>query len=123
MIDPEFCSLTVSSSSELLASLKSLRDDPDVGNMIVDIRGQGLMIAVEFASPMYPQTDPALVSSAPKNLASRVTKRCMEKGLLILTTSLYEVIRFIPPLNISQGDLQKGCQIFAESVKEVVREG
>jgi 4-aminobutyrate aminotransferase len=81
------------------------------------------MIAVEFASPLYPTTDPALVSSAPKNLASRVAKRCMEKGLIILTTSLYEVIRFIPPLNISQGDLQKGCQIFAESVKEVVREG
>lgn len=91
--------------------------------MVVDIRGQGLMVAVEFASPLYSPTDPALVPSAPKNLASRVAKRCMEKGLLILTTSLYEVIRFIPPLNISQGDLQKGCRIFAESVKEVVREG
>ncbi|KAG1777717.1 pyridoxal phosphate-dependent transferase [Suillus placidus] len=110
-------------SSELLTSLKSLHDDPEVGSMVVDIRGQGLMIAVEFASPLYSSTDPALVSSAPKSLASRVAKRCMEKGLLILTTSIYEVIRFIPPLNISQGDLQKGCQIFAESVKEVIREG
>lgn len=91
--------------------------------MIVDIRGQGLMVAVEFVSPSYPPADPALIPSAPKNLASRVAKRCMEKGLLILTTSLYEVIRFIPPLNISQGDLQKGCQIFAESVREIVREG
>ncbi|KAG1752951.1 pyridoxal phosphate-dependent transferase [Suillus lakei] len=97
-------------ASELFTSLKSLRDDPEVGSMVVDIRGQGLMIAVEFASPSYSSTDPAV-------------DRCMEKGLLILTTSLYEVIRFIPPLNISQGDLQKGCQIFVESVKEVVREG
>ncbi|KAG2138009.1 acetylornithine aminotransferase [Suillus clintonianus] len=60
--------LTVSSSSELLTSLKSIRDDPEVGSTIVDIRGQGLMIAVEFACPSYSPTDPALVSSAPKSL-------------------------------------------------------
>lgn len=47
----------------------------------------------------------------------------MDKGLLILTTSVYEVVRFIPPLNISQADLAKGCEIFTAAVKEVVREG
>ena len=31
--------------------------------------------------------------------------------------------RFIPPLNISKEDLLKGCMIFAEAVKEVVKEG
>ncbi|KAH7925531.1 hypothetical protein BV22DRAFT_1104896 [Leucogyrophana mollusca] len=110
-------------SKELIATLSSLRSDPDVGSSIVDVRGQGLMVAVEFASPLYSAHDPALDLSAPKNLATRVAKRCMEKGLLILTTSVYEVIRFIPPLNISEDDLKKGCEIFAASLKEVVREG
>jgi 4-aminobutyrate aminotransferase len=81
------------------------------------------MVAVEFSSPSYSIHDSVLNRSAPKNLASRVMKRCIEKGLLILTTSVYEVIRFIPPLNISQSDLKKGCKIFAEALEEVIREG
>ncbi|KAL4073897.1 acetylornithine aminotransferase [Scleroderma citrinum] len=110
-------------SKELLSSLKMLEHCSEVDKNIVDIRGQGLMIAVEFASPLYPSQDPVASPTAPKSLASRVAKRCMEKGLLILTTSVYEVIRFIPPLNISQEDLKRGCDVFTEAVKEVVREG
>lgn len=111
------------SSTELFAFLESLRDDPEARENIVDVRGQGLMVAVEFASPSYVAQDPALRASAPKSLASRVARRCVDKGMLILTTSVYEVIRFIPPLNVSQTDLKKGCEIFAEAVKEIVREG
>jgi 4-aminobutyrate aminotransferase len=106
-----------------LASLRSLRNDPAIASTIVDVRGTGLMVAVEFASPSSPSGDPILNLSAPKGLAARVARRCMDKGLLILTTSIYEVIRFIPPLNISQADLGKGCEIFAAAVKDVVCEG
>jgi 4-aminobutyrate aminotransferase len=81
------------------------------------------MVAVEFASPSGSSHDPVLKPSAPKSLASRIAKRCVDKGMLILTTSVYEVIRFIPPLNISQQDLRKGCGIFAEALEEVEREG
>lgn len=90
---------------------------------IVDVRGKGLMAAVEFASPAYSVYDPVYNTTAPKNLASRVSQRCIEKGMLLLTTSVYEVIRFIPPLNISQEDMKKGCDIFAEALDEVIREG
>lgn len=110
-------------SQELFAALQSLRNDPAVGSNIMDIRGTGLMVGVEFASPSYPLGDPVLKPSAPKGLASRVARRCMDKGLLILTTSIYEVVRFIPPLNISRADLEKGCEIFAAAVKDVIREG
>ena len=80
----------------------------EAGRHILDVRGQGLMVAVEFASPTSSPLDPAHAPRAPKNLASRVAKRCIEKGMYILTTSVYEVIRFIPPLNISQEDMTKG---------------
>ncbi|KAI6121746.1 acetylornithine aminotransferase [Pisolithus sp. B1] len=109
-------------SEELFGALKNLRTCPEVGGNIVDVRGQGLMVGVEFASPSYPAQDPVLNRSAPEGLASRVAKRCMEKGMLILTTSVYEVIRFIPPLNVTAEDLKKGCEVFAEAVKEVIRE-
>ena len=111
-------------SNELLASLNKLRSRPGVGPYILDVRGLGLMIAVEFGSPSSVSIhDPNAVAGAPKNLASRVAKRCLEKGMLILTTSVYEVIRFIPPLNVTAEDLNKGVEIFTQAVEEVVREG
>lgn len=82
------------------------------------------MVGVEFASPSGSSAyDSAIKSDAPKSLSTRVAKRCIEKGLFILTTSVFEVIRFIPPLNISKEDLKKGCDIFTEAVEEVVKEG
>ena len=82
------------------------------------------MVAVEFASPTGTGAHDVFAKrDTPARLASRVAKRCQEKGVLILTTSVYEVIRFIPALNVSQADLAKGCNIFAEAVEEVVHEG
>ena len=80
------------------------------------------MVAVEFASPTHSSFDPAVKKDTTANLASKVSKRCLEKGMLLLTTSVYETIRFIPPLNISSKDLEKGIGIFVEAVKEVVHE-
>lgn len=111
-------------SEELFACLEALRSNETVAPCVVDIRGKGLMVAVEFATPTGTGPWDAFVKpGAPKSLASRVAKRCQEKGLMILTTSVYEVIRFIPALNITKEDLAKGCKIFAEAVEEVVREG
>ncbi|OCH95111.1 hypothetical protein OBBRIDRAFT_788577 [Obba rivulosa] len=111
-------------SAELFSALNTLRADPKLGPCILDVRGQGLMVAVEFASPVGTSPhDPFINSTMPEKLASRVAKRCVQKGMLILTTSVYETIRFIPPLNISKEDLAKGCKIFAEAVEEIVREG
>jgi len=109
-------------SEQLFSALNELKENPEIGQYILDIRGRGLMVALEFASPT-PANDPFAVPSAPQNLASRVSKRCLEKGMLLLTTSVYQVVRFIPPLNVSEEDMVKGCKIFAEAVEEVVREG
>lgn len=108
-------------SKELLEALRVVQTKSN--SYISDVRGAGLMVAVEFRSPSYSPYDPALSASAPKNLASRVAKKCVEKGMLILTTSVYEVIRFIPPLNISKEDLATGCAIFAQAVEDVLHEG
>ncbi len=104
--------------------MHALQSNPTTRDAILDVRCQGLMVAVEFVSPTGTGIhDPFRKPDAPARLASRVAKRCQEKGMLILTTSVYEVIRFIPPLNISSEDLKKGAQIFVEAVEEVVREG
>ncbi|KAI5119870.1 hypothetical protein M0805_000704 [Coniferiporia weirii] len=110
-------------SKELFSALHKLCENPAVGKYILDVRGLGLMVGVEFASSATLPRDIAYIADAPKNMASRVSKKCIDKGMFILTTSIYEVVRFIPPLNVSKEDMAKGCQIFAEAVEEVVREG
>ncbi|KAF9446067.1 acetylornithine aminotransferase [Macrolepiota fuliginosa MF-IS2] len=111
-------------SNQLVNYLNSLKQDPALAPYILDVRGSGLMIGVEFATPTSSfKNDVAIVPGAPPNMASRVAKKCIDKGMLILTTSVYEVIRFIPPLNVSEADLKKGCEIFAEAVREVVKQG
>jgi 4-aminobutyrate aminotransferase len=109
------------SSAELFKALRELRANPIIGPHILDVRGQGLMVAVEFASPSHSTFDPAVKKDAPPNLAAKVSKRCLEKGMLLLTTSVYETVRFIPALNISAEELAKGINIFKEAVQEVIR--
>lgn len=91
--------------AELKGLLESMKSDSKTGKLIHDVRGLGLMIAVEFVGG--------------SGLASKVQAKCMEKDMLILTTSIYETLRFIPPLNITKEDMAKGCQILKEAIEEV----
>jgi 4-aminobutyrate aminotransferase len=78
------------------------------------------MVAVEFACAdgRQPSFEPVL----PRGVASKVSKLCSERGLLLLSTSVFEVIRFIPPLNISSEDLAAGVAIFGRAVSDVAKE-
>ncbi|TBU61565.1 hypothetical protein BD310DRAFT_920269 [Dichomitus squalens] len=110
-------------STELFAALNELRKDPKLAPAILGVRGKDLMVAVEFASPVGSSPyDTSTNPSVLEKLASRVASNCVEKGLLILTTSVHEVVRFIPPLNISKEDPAKGVEIFKEAVYEVVKD-
>jgi 4-aminobutyrate aminotransferase len=95
--------------AELRKTLTDAQSDAKTSKLIYDIRGLGLMLALECTPG--------------KDYASRIQSKCMEKGLLVLTTSIYDTLRFIPPLNISQEDMAKGCQIVKESIEEVAMEG
>lgn len=93
------------------------------------------MIGVEFAAPKpaFGHTLPESASQSdnvaagsgktPGNkLSSRVATKCMEKGMFLLTTSVYETIRFIPPLTVSEEEMAEGIKIFQEAVREVANE-
>ncbi len=56
---------------------------------------------------------------APK-LAREVVRRCREKGVLILSGGLYRnVLRLLPPLNISEEDLDTGLVALEKALMEV----
>ncbi|MDB0603270.1 aspartate aminotransferase family protein [Tenacibaculum maritimum] len=71
---------------------------------ILEIRGKGLMLALIVDSP---------------ELASKIILSCLEKGLLLFWL-LFEgrAIRITPPLNISDDDIKKGCQIIIAALKK-----
>jgi 4-aminobutyrate aminotransferase len=94
--------------AELKKILTDAQAHEKTSKIIHDIRGLGLMLALEC--------QPGI------NYAARIQSKCMEKGLLILTTSIYDTLRFIPPLNISEEDMAKGCQIVKEAIEEVASE-
>jgi 4-aminobutyrate aminotransferase len=79
--------------------------------IIGEVRGLGLMIAVEFST----------LDGAPSGaLAEAVRSQALDEKLLLLTCGLHDqCIRFIPPLNISESELDEGIEIFADAVRAV----
>ncbi|CAG8581122.1 11970_t:CDS:2 [Acaulospora morrowiae] len=81
----------------------------------VDIRGMGLMIGLEF-------------TGVPSGFAASVAKESLEKqDMIILTTSIYETIRLIPPLNITEEEVDDGverlCKALSVVLERLVKEG
>jgi 4-aminobutyrate aminotransferase len=94
-------------SAELFGRLNALQNE--FPSAVRDVRGVGLMVGIEF--------QPHLVGAA-----AAIVKKCLDNDLLILTTSIYETIRFIPPINISVQDLDTGITIFENATREYLAE-
>lgn len=90
----------------LTARLEALRAaDPRVG----DVRGHGAMIAAEFVDPATGAPDAALTSA--------VAKACITQGVIVLTCGTYgNVIRFLPPLSITDELLDDGLDVVAAAL-------
>jgi 4-aminobutyrate aminotransferase / (S)-3-amino-2-methylpropionate transaminase / 5-aminovalerate transaminase len=80
--------------------------DPGIG----DVRGRGAMLAVELVLPGTIEPDAARTAS--------VAKACHAAGLLVLTCGTYSnVLRFLPPLVISDDELSRGLEILEQSLR------
>jgi 4-aminobutyrate aminotransferase len=94
---------------QLRARLKDLQAQfPVMG----DVRGLGLMDAVEFTSNGQPDPE----------TAKAVITRCLEDGLILLTCGTFDnVIRWIPPLVVTSDELDRGVDIFANALHSAVK--
>ena len=91
---------------QLLAGLQSLRESPNVG----DVRGLGLMCAVEFVADKQ--------SKAPANLGGKIRQACLERGLF--TRNIGDILAFAPPLVITEGEVDQIVTIVREALGAVV---
>ena len=75
---------------------------------VAEVRGRGAMIAVELVLPGG-EPDPTRTAA--------VSKACHDAGLLTLTCGTYgNVLRFLPPLVISDDDLGRGLGILLRAL-------
>jgi 4-aminobutyrate aminotransferase/(S)-3-amino-2-methylpropionate transaminase len=96
--------------ARLLPALTAFADrDPGIG----EVRGRGAMIAIELIKPepaglLLPEPDPARTAA--------VARACHAAGLLVLTCGTYgNVLRFLPPLVISESEVDRGLGILDQA--------
>ena len=92
---------------QLLSGLKKLQKQYPV---IGDIRGRGLMIGLEFTKDGNPDPD----------TVKKVLAEAEKEGLLILSCGTFlNVVRLIPPLIITEGQINEGLEILGRVMKKV----
>jgi len=92
---------------QLMTGLRKLQEQyPLIG----DVRGLGLMVGTEFTQNGKP---------ADKKVTKQVIKSCEEKGLLLLSCGTYDnTIRWIPPLIVSESQVNDALSIFSDALAE-----
>ena len=107
---PEFLSRACEIGDRIHARLLDIQAE---NSIIGDVRGLGPMQLIEFVSDRDAKT-PAL------NETAQVAAEALQRGLIIIRAGLYSnCIRFMPPLNISDAQVDEAMDIVAEAVKSV----
>ncbi len=98
---------------QLLDGLRELqRDFPVIG----DIRGMGLMVATEFVKK--PGRDGY---NPDPDIVSRIKEEAIREGLLLLSCGTFgNIIRWIPPLIVTEQQIVESLEIFKRILKQVV---
>lgn len=80
--------------------------------IIGDVRGLGLMIGVEFVKPETKEPDPEIVK--------KIREIALRSGLILISCgSDDQVIRIVPPLNISKDEVDQALEIFENALETV----
>jgi 4-aminobutyrate aminotransferase-like enzyme len=57
-----------------------------------------------------------------KDLNTRIRKVCLDSGLVVLSCGVHDnVVRLVPPLTLSEAELDEGWQILQGAFEEVGR--
>jgi 4-aminobutyrate aminotransferase len=102
----DLCARANDLGGRLKQRLEAIRADAPE---IVDIRGPGFMVAVEFANPSDHVPDAAFTQ--------RVRIEAQKRGLILLTCGVYgNVIRFLAPITIPDAHFAEAMDILEASV-------
>ena len=83
------------------------------GDIIGDVRGLGPMLAMEVVTDRESRK-PSMEATAAINAAT------LERGVITIRAGLYSnCVRFLPPLNIDDGEIDEAMDVVAEAVRAV----
>lgn len=108
--EPAFLERARDVGAQLRVRLEALAEDTP---LIGDVRGLGPMLAAEFVR------DPATKEPYP-DAVLRVTQEALKRGLIVIRAGLYSnCIRLLPPLNLTDAQIDEGMDVLAEAVRVV----
>ncbi|MEV4483331.1 aspartate aminotransferase family protein [Micromonospora coxensis] len=82
---------------------------------VAEVRGKGLMLAVEFVRPGTAEPDPAL--------ATRILEACRAGGLLVGKGGLHgNVLRMGPPLTLTEDEAREGLAVLVDAIRSCAAE-
>jgi 4-aminobutyrate aminotransferase len=89
-----------------------LRDAAGPLPAVGEVRGKGLMFAVDMVDPVTRQPSAAL--------AARMLEQTRERGLLVGKGGLYgHALRMAPPLTLSNAEAEEGLAILIDALRAV----
>ena len=95
--------------------ISGLREAAEPLAVAGEVRGKGLMFAVNLVNPQTGAPSPAL--------ATRMLEATRERGLLIGKGGLYgHALRMAPPMTLSEADAKEGLGILADALRAVNEE-
>lgn len=86
--------------------MAGLRDLQKRFPQISDVRGLGLMVAMEFDASCKP------------GVSGRMSQACLKNNMFILNTSIFEVLRFMPPLTVTKDEVDKCLEILSRTLAD-----
>ena len=110
--DEELVANATARGAELVDGLGRIAAEDD---RIGDIRGIGLMVGVEF-------TRDRATREPDGTLPDALMAACADAGLLVLTCGRqHEVMRWIPPLDVTAAEIAEAVEIFGETLASMPR--
>ncbi len=106
--DEQLVENSVARGAQLLNGLTAMKD---IYPFFGDVRGLGLMVALEIGVPgRGPDPD----------LARRIQLACLDRKLLLLTCGTFgNVIRWIPPLVVTEEQIEEALAILDDAFEEI----
>jgi 4-aminobutyrate aminotransferase len=87
-----------------------LQPTVDASDWIVELRGKGLMLAIEAVQP-------GTLDPSPER-AAQFSERCKEAGLLVGKGGLYgNVVRITPPLSVTAEEIEMGVALMVKVIE------
>ncbi|OAS14657.1 aspartate aminotransferase family protein [Paenibacillus oryzisoli] len=101
---------------------KHLEQTKSAVRCIGEVRGRGLMIGVEIVD-IEREADRIGSYPAHTELAREIQQQCLKRGLILELGGRHgSVVRFLPPLNVTEQEIDRIAEIFHESVMAAERQ-